>query len=366
MQQPDVIVPWLAINTTGQWCLIFLLITYACARWLPQRNNAYLINFMLVVVLSCIPPALLFYTGHLFSDRPSGLCLAQASLVVGAPTMFAVAELALAFDAWSELRSLCTHKVHVSRITFVKCIALIAPYFTMGFWTFADFQASVSDPKWGAGTQTPYYGNDTVHSNMNVFCVSPGVLPDKVMAASGIFMVVVTTAQVFLQVWVAWMIYAYPSKVQDDPTAWRTSIQFSLRIMILSLLQLVTEFMTVINGAVDNANIKYAYQLLVSMNSLAAFLAVGVQSNVLQTWKYAALRVWDFITRKKPENPDELQPQGQPGLDWAFVPKKFEYTDSEAQSTSVGQDLETEERGLSGRKFIPHTWTKYMSRLRVG
>jgi hypothetical protein len=99
-------------------------------------------------------------------------------------------------------------------------------------------------------------------------------------------------------------------------------------------------------------------------SSISAIAYVVLQ-NVLQTWKYAALRVWDFVTRKKPENPDELQPQGHPGLDWAFVPsKKFEYTVD--PSTGAGHDLATEERGLIGKRFIPHTWKKFMSRLRLG
>lgn len=36
------------------------------------------------------------------------------------------------------------------------------------------------------------------------------------------------------------MIYAYPCKVHEDRTTWQTNIQFSLRVIMLSILQLLT------------------------------------------------------------------------------------------------------------------------------
>ena len=62
LQDVDIIVPWLAIDISGQWLLVVLLITYACAKWLSQRNNPYLINFVLTMFLGTIPPSLLYVT----------------------------------------------------------------------------------------------------------------------------------------------------------------------------------------------------------------------------------------------------------------------------------------------------------------
>lgn len=66
MQDADIIVPWLAISNTGLWCIVVLLITYACSPWLPQRNNPYLVNFFLATLIAAIPPSLLFVI-HIFA-----------------------------------------------------------------------------------------------------------------------------------------------------------------------------------------------------------------------------------------------------------------------------------------------------------
>jgi len=315
LQDSDLIVPWLVLNTIGKWFLGFLLITYASATWLPQRNNPYLLNFVLATLLAAIPPSLLLYSGHLYTSVPSHLCMAQASLVTGCPPMFAIAQLTLVFDTWSELRSLCLHKKHFSRMTFVICIALIAPYFVFGFWSFAAYQATLG---------SNFTKSEIVPPVQFVYCRASGIPTQNLQQALGFFVLAITAIQVFFEVWVAWMIYSYPCKVQDDPKTWRTNIQFALRVIILGMVQLLTVFMNVLNTNrnVQSEGLKRADELLVSMNALAAFLVIGLQTNVLLTWKYALLRLWAFITRKKPENPDELQPQGYPALDWAFVPTK--------------------------------------------
>ncbi|KAF8478753.1 hypothetical protein JB92DRAFT_1839392 [Gautieria morchelliformis] len=250
------IVPWLVFSITGQWCLVLLLITYACATRLPQRSNPYLVNFIVTTFVATIPTSLLFYTGHLYSAIPSSLCLAQAALVDGVSPMFATAQLALVFDAWSELRSLCIHKGHVSRNTFVKCIALIAPYFAFGSFTFVASLAGLSNEEY----KTP------LHPPVDfVFCKTHGQLSTILATAYGIFMIILTAIQVLFEVWVAWIIYAYPTKVQGDRSTWRTCIHFALRVITLSMLQLVTVFLIVANGT-HNDIISRVTDMLASMS----------------------------------------------------------------------------------------------------
>ncbi|KAF8491536.1 hypothetical protein JB92DRAFT_3100490 [Gautieria morchelliformis] len=353
LQDIDLIVPWLVISNVGQCCLLILLVTYAFAPWLSQRNNVYLLNFILVTFLGCVPPSLLFYTGHLYSDISSGLCLAQATLVVGVPPMLAMVQLALAFDSWSELRSLCVYTGHVSRITFVKCIALIAPYVTLTVWTVAAYKAALSNS---------LYKADKVASAKYVFCRTPGEPSRNVMLGTSVFMIVLTAIQVFFELWVAWMIYAYPSKEPSDIATWQTTIQFSLRVIIFSMLQLITICLTVMD--IHSDALKRANELLAPMNPVVAFLVIGAQTNVLLTWKYALLRVWDFVTRKKPESQDELQPQGRPGLDWASVPQR--YVLANAQPVDAGDKYQDEEveGGLVGKKLMLRGSTRFLKRLK--
>lgn len=73
LQDADIIVPWLALNNTGQWFLLLLLITYASAQQLPQRNNAYLVNFILTTFLGSIPPSLLSVMSSLLNIAPNGV-----------------------------------------------------------------------------------------------------------------------------------------------------------------------------------------------------------------------------------------------------------------------------------------------------
>jgi len=339
LQEIDIIVPWQVLDMLGQWSLLFLLVTYAMGRHLPQRNNAYLVNFILTTFLTTIPPALLLYTGHQYSRIPKNLCLAQAVLVDGVTPMFAMAQFALIFDTWSELRSLCLHKRHISRMTFLKCILLIAPYFMFGFWTFASYGAAWGDPS---------NFDNTGPANF-VYCRNGGTLSGDLRKYVGIFVVTMTILAGILELWVAWMIYAYPMKSQDDPTAWRTNIQFSVRILILSLLQIVTIAVSVVNlnPSINSFPVKFAYELLDSMDALAAFLTLGTQTSILLTWKSGLVQVWNFVTRKKPEEPEELQPQGYPTMDWAALPRrKFVASDSDSFET----DFALEEKGLSLNK----------------
>ena len=99
-----IVVPWLALDITGQWTLFVLLLTYALGKHLPQRDNSFLINFILATFLATLPPLLLsapcpsrrahthpaprLYSGNQNAPHPpSGLCAAQAMLTQGVAPM---------------------------------------------------------------------------------------------------------------------------------------------------------------------------------------------------------------------------------------------------------------------------------------
>ncbi|KAF8585776.1 hypothetical protein K439DRAFT_1021994 [Ramaria rubella] len=336
-----IIVPWLVLDATGQWCLLVLLVTYASGRHLRQRNNAYLVNLILTSFLTTIPAML--YSGHQFSSYvPKDLCLAQAVLMDGVAPMFSVAQLMLVFDTWC--RASIPHSRHFPRnAIFLKL--LIAPYFAFGFWTFASYAAAWGDPVVNMNNTGPL---------TFVYCRNSGSQSSLMRELVGIFIVVIAFFEVILELWVAWMIYAYPSKVQDDPTAWRTNIQFSLRILLLSFVQFLTIILSFVDLKTHNGAQKLAYELLDSMAALATFCIIGTQTTILLTWRSWLLVAWNFITRKKPEEPEGLQPQGLPTLDWAYVPRKnFDYGFPDPRD-SVGSDIGNEEKGLlpiNGRRL---------------
>ena len=84
---------------------------------------------------------------------------------------------------------------------------------------------------------------------------------------------------------------------------------------------------------------------------------------MLQTWKYALVRLWAIITRKEPENPDELQPQGYPVLQWEFVPtRKYEPGTGYANHP----EFEAEESGGFRLGSSRMAYPKFLSRLKFG
>jgi len=321
-----IIIPWLFFDLAGQISLLALLVTFVVFKHLPQHNNPFLINFILATFLSTIPPALLFYAGQMY-NASAKLCFAQAALVDGIAPMFSVAQLVLVFDTWCELRCLCLRKRHISRGPITRYILIFAPYVAMWVWTFGSFIAAMQ--------------SKADHSSGFVYCQMGSIASKALRMYVGAFVGILGIFEILLEVWVGWLIYSYPARKQEDPTAWRTGAQFALRVIIFTSLQVFTIFLSLLNNKLQSHPVKLAYELLTSMNALAAFVAFGTQKNVLRTWKF-----WG--RKRTNEDPDEIQPQGYPMTDWADVPlHQFKQYDGDA--------FDLEERGKPG--YIK-TWLK--------
>jgi len=321
----ELVTPWLVIHLVGQWALLALLVTYGVVKHLPQRNNPFLINVVLTHFLATIPPALRLYAGVQYSVQPSNeFCLIQASLVDGVSPMFGIAQLALVFDTWSEMRSLCLHKRHITRLPITKYLLILAPYAVMLIWALSSFIVGME--------------SNANHYTGSVWCINSSVPSGKLSQTVGEFLFTIAGTQLFFELWVGWMIYSYPTRVQKDPMAWRTTIQFALRIIIFQSLQLIATLLSVVNAAgVNSPRLKAAYQLLSGMAALATFIAFGTQKSVLKAWK--------FWARKTPDDQHEIQPQGYPPLDWADVPRR-------QPLQFDGDAFEREEKGLPTQRYL--------------
>jgi len=298
-----VIVPWLVLDITGQWCLFALLITFAVVHHLPQRTNLFLVNFVLASFLATIPPALLLYAGQQFGLLSQNLCFVQAALVDGVAPLFGVAQLALVFDTWCEVRSVCLRRQHISRKLIVKYLLISAPYMTMGLWTATSFIAAIQSD--ASTHQDPLY----------VYCRNHSKASDTVRVAFSFFMGFLGIMELILELWVCWLIYRYPTRVHEDPRTWRTTIQFALRVLLLNLVQFIVIIVIVADIWIQSQTLKVAYNLLTSMNSLATFLAFGTQKNVLRSWIF-------WRKHKTHAVPIQIDLESHSTLDWSRIPSR--------------------------------------------
>lgn len=322
---PTIIVPWLVFDLTGQWCLLGLLFTLAIFRHLPQRENPFLVNFILTTFLGTIPPAFLLYAGQLNSTKSNNLCFAQAALMDGIAPMFGVAQLVLVFDTWCELRHMCHKKQHISKVPLAKYLLIFAPYVALWIWTFSSFVAATQ--------------SKAQRFSGFVYCIMSSPSSDTLHRYVGVFILIVAVLSIILELWVAWMIYRYPAKAQDDPTAWRTSIQFAIRVLIFSSLQIITVLLSLANITLNNQPIKLAYEMLTSMNALATFIAFATQKSILKSWK--------FWGKKTPDDPiAQIEGKLHSRVNWDDIPLR-------PPKQYDGNAFDNEERALGYQEAWP-------------
>ncbi|KAF8575976.1 hypothetical protein K439DRAFT_1664826 [Ramaria rubella] len=296
-------ITWLVFNIAGQCCLLILLLTIAFAKPRPQRSNPFLINFFLTTLLATIPPAFLFYTGHLsaHSPPPPGLCFVQAALVDGVAPMFGIAQAALSFDTWSETRALCVNTQKISRISWLRYTLLAAPYLLMWIFVFTSFMAASQ--------------SQAAHLAGYVYCINDSGPSNSIRNFVGLIMLVFAVIDLGFALGVGWFMYLFSSEKHKDLTAWRINKQFALRVSILATLQLLPLILSVCNSSgINSYPLKIAYELLVSMNSLAVFFIFGTQRSILEAWKIRKR------TMSTGEGTDELPPPYS--LSWVVPPQR--------------------------------------------
>ncbi|KIJ52247.1 hypothetical protein M422DRAFT_776360 [Sphaerobolus stellatus SS14] len=309
-RSPDqkIIVPSLIFNILGQVCLFILLITYIVGRSLPQRNNPYLVNMVVVSLLAAIPPALLFYSGYQYKPMPPALCLTQGVLVDGLLPMMFVGKLALVLDNWSELRHLALGNRHFTQIPIIKRLVLPLPYVFLVLINIVSAVAAVHYPGNLHGEKVASF----------LYCTNLGRFSTTVRAVVTYFLGIISVIHVFFEVWIVWIIYAYPIKTKTEGTVWRTTIQFAIRLLFLSGFQVIATLISLADSHMNAGPMKLTYELLTSMSALAVFIAFGTQKVILLTWKEWSCAGWRFIRRggRRQKETDLPQPHGLPTLDW--------------------------------------------------
>ncbi|KIJ51064.1 hypothetical protein M422DRAFT_245040 [Sphaerobolus stellatus SS14] len=173
--QDTVNTAWLIFDIAGQWSLLALILTYCFINAMRQWSNPFLVNLLITTFIASIPPSLLGYTGNRSRVSPPSptLCFIQASLVDGVAPMFGVAQLALLFDVWLELRAFIKKKSRLSREMFAFYTLLFLPYFTMWVWIFGSFVAS--------------YQSKAEHDPLLAYCQNDSKASNAVRKYVGIF-----------------------------------------------------------------------------------------------------------------------------------------------------------------------------------
>jgi len=267
---------WLIFDVAGQWSLLLLLFIFAFIKDIPQRDNPFLINVLLTTLLGSIPPSLLLYGGNKSSPSNS-LCFAQAALVDGVPPLFIVAQMALAFDSWSELGFLILGKRRLTREGPIMWTLLIIPYFAMWIWVFSSFIAAAE--------------SKASHNANFAFCENISSASDAVRRYVGVFALVFVALQTMLYIAIIAQLAAYrENKSPKYQLAMKDTRLFAIRVIVLGSLQLLGTVLSVANIAAKSLTLKAAYDLLTSMEPLALTITIGTQKGVLQAGKCFFLR----------------------------------------------------------------------------
>jgi len=268
---------WLTFAILGALCLLVVLFTFAFVKSLPQRKNAFLINFLLTTFLAQIPPILLFITGQLNESPPEYLCLVQNVLMDGVGPMFGIALVELVFHTWIDLRAMFLGKVSVTvKFPSLRVLLLMGPYIAMVSWCIASLAASMQTPAQLGLTQI-------------VYCANNSVLGTRVRRFVGFFMFIFGLIEFSIEACIGRLIYIHLSRTARKTCgkSYLVSYHFALRVFVFCLLQLVPIILAALNSwfRLNSPPLKDATHILESMNALVTFLVFGTSNDLLRTWR---------------------------------------------------------------------------------
>ncbi|KAF8585775.1 hypothetical protein K439DRAFT_1615664 [Ramaria rubella] len=268
----ELAITWITLNLIGQFSLLVLLITFYYFKTLPQRNNHYLVNFLLTVFLATVPTTLLFWTGNQgWKQPPHNICVAQAVLMDGVGPMYSTALVILAFRTWEDVRAVVRHQDGTTQLkgsSLLEWMLLLCPYFALAGWCAASFFVSLQP--------SVTYGVSTF-----VFCASGGT-KNPVRNYIGLFMITSSTFQ---------FLFEGSTRLNlkgGSPTLVSTHIDSAVGLtLLIILLSIIPMFLSLVNMTHEGVILRPASQVFESMNLdfAGSFISGGlVTQAVFQAW----------------------------------------------------------------------------------
>lgn len=279
---------WILI-VGGQILLPFLLATMIWSR--NVRRDPTLVNMIISWIIFTVVLCMLYYAGDQSGPEPPfGVCLAQASLLAGAPVMSCAAGLALVLQVFLGLRNL-VQKVNTSgRMTpkddrryqidtrWRARAFVTIPYILLFIFTIASVIIGLRD-------------RSLINRKRSwLFCSLDGPMVIAVSVVSA----VLSGITVLFEGWIALLFYRHGTQVASTKTESAFNVRIILRVIAFSLYSGFCWVSFIIFGTKWDV----VPWMLTATVPLVAFVIFASQKSVL--------RVWTFWIPRKPR--EELQP----------------------------------------------------------
>jgi len=271
--------------TVGQISLIFLLGTLLLSPYVQGRNLTML-NLLALTIFASIPPAILYYSGHVLDPNPSwNLCLTQAIFKHGSDPMFITASLALIVELLVETRLLAIRVRRKVRTSLLVALPYIV-FFIFAIWAGALGASNPSIVK---------HQPNTLYCSVSYVAFGRGI---DILCA----VIVLFTISIEIFTLVKWREAWQNVKYQHCGSGFSTALV--LRLLGFTCLQCFYLCLLALNffvGAAGTNIIPIAYEALMPF---ATFLIFGTSMDCLRTWKF-----WDNkripVTQPEDSNPDK-------------------------------------------------------------
>ncbi|KIO25012.1 polysaccharide lyase family 1 protein [Tulasnella calospora MUT 4182] len=287
---PNILLAWYWILIVGgQILLPFLLATMILSR--NVRRDPTLVNMIITWIIFTVVLCMLYYSGHQHgAEPPFGLCLAQASLLSGAPVMSCAAGLALVMQVFLGLRNLVQKVSTSGRMTpkedrryqidtrWRARAFVIVPYILLVVFTIASVIIGLRNR------------SSVTRSRAWLFCSIDGPIVTAVSVVSALF----SAITLIFEAWIAWIFYRHGTQVASTKTESAFNVRIILRVVAFSGYSGFCWLSFIIIGTKWDI----VPWILTSCVPLVAFVIFGSQKSVL--------RVWAFWIPRTPR--EELQP----------------------------------------------------------
>lgn len=246
------------------------------------RRGPLLINFVVTAIEVSIFSCLLLYAGVAYGkeDPPFGLCLAQASLLVGSSPAMNVAGLLIVHQMWSSLRAVTSgRELETERMTRVRVVSsVVVPHVFSLIFIIATAATGSRSPDMVTKSQSGFY------------CTIGGHVDD----GSTVVSIILSLCTLILEVWTLLILYSKWSSNMLDMKLPHTTLAFNIRfikrVVILDLFIMAAFFTSLLRQF--NSMFAEVYHFSFCLVPLGVALVFGTQPSML--------RVWCFWKPRKP------------------------------------------------------------------
>ncbi|KAF7295661.1 hypothetical protein MIND_01106300 [Mycena indigotica] len=256
---------------------IALVLTTTLSRRAPR--NATWQNFFTSWIISTASYSLLLVSGQLYKEHPPfGLCLAQAGLIYGTPSLTAATTFGLIMQIWFSVQNLLLRKVKHERLWTV--VILVLPYCMMFGMVIASWVTGIQNP-----SRVKVIGS-------GMYChIGPSSTLGKASAAL-VALTLLPTIALEITICVALR------KNWSTFKRMRHSMSITLRVMIFTLFGILAISLSGVFVFSDSHGA--AINVILAALPVIGVIIFASQTDILSVWR---------ITRQRPEGAQPLQSQ---------------------------------------------------------